>query len=98
MFAFQPTIRPTKASPWKPQEAKIRVMAVVQDGDLADVIVDAGESAKSLVRPGMVRLLALDERKVDVVVIAKLDRLTRRAHPSVASAPWHSKSFSATSK
>ena len=41
------------------QEAKIRAMAVVQGADLAEAIVDAGESAKSLNRPGMERLLAL---------------------------------------
>ena len=53
-------------------------MAVVQGAELADVIVDAGESAKSLDRPGMARLLALvDSKAVDVVIIAKLDRLTR---------------------
>jgi DNA invertase Pin-like site-specific DNA recombinase len=40
--------------------------------------VDAGESAKSLDRPGMARLLAMvDAKAVDVVIIAKLDRLTR---------------------
>jgi DNA invertase Pin-like site-specific DNA recombinase len=60
------------------QNEKIRAMAVVQGADLADVIVDAGESAKSLDRPGMQRLLALvDARAVDTVIIAKLDRLTR---------------------
>jgi DNA invertase Pin-like site-specific DNA recombinase len=60
------------------QEAKIRAMAAVQDAELLDVIVDAGESAKSLNRPGMAQLLALvDARAVDVVIIAKLDRLTR---------------------
>ncbi len=60
------------------QTAKIRAMAVVQDAALVDVIVDAGESAKSLHRPGMVRLLALVEAgSVDTVIIAKLDRLTR---------------------
>jgi len=54
------------------QEAKIRAMAVVQ------LIVDGGESAKNLNRPGMERLLTLvNERKVDAVIIAKLDRLTR---------------------
>ena len=60
------------------QEAKIRAMVVVQSAELAEVIIDAGESAKSLHRPGMERLLALaDARAVDVVIIAKLDRLTR---------------------
>lgn len=60
------------------QTAKVRAMAVVQGADLGDVIVDAGESAKSLHRPGMVRLLALVEAgAIDTVIIAKLDRLTR---------------------
>jgi DNA invertase Pin-like site-specific DNA recombinase len=59
------------------QMEKVRAMAVVQGAELADVIVDA-ESAKSLHRPGMERLLALvDAKAVDVVIIAKLDRLTR---------------------
>jgi site-specific DNA recombinase len=60
------------------QQEKIRAMAVVQGAALQDLIVDAGESAKTLDRPGMERLLALvDARKVDTVIIAKLDRLTR---------------------
>src|SRR5438067_8768225 len=60
------------------QEAKIRAMAVVQGSEMIELIVDGGESAKNLNRPGMARLLALvDERKVDTVIIAKLDRLTR---------------------
>jgi DNA invertase Pin-like site-specific DNA recombinase len=41
------------------QEAKIRAMATVQGADLIDVIVDGGESAKSLNRPGLQRLMAL---------------------------------------
>jgi hypothetical protein len=42
------------------------------------VIVDGGESAKSLSRPGMARLRAMvDEGEVKAVIIAKLDRLTR---------------------
>jgi DNA invertase Pin-like site-specific DNA recombinase len=57
---------------------KIRAMAVVHGADLVDIIVDAGESAKSLERPGMARLRALVEAgAVEVVIIAKLDRLTR---------------------
>src|ERR1039457_2781356 len=60
------------------QSEKVRAMAVVQGAELADVIIDAGESAKSLNRPGMARLLALvDGGTVDTVIIAKLDRLTR---------------------
>ena len=60
------------------QAEKIRALAVVHGAELLDIIVDGGESAKSLQRPGMERLLALvDGKKVDTVIIAKLDRLTR---------------------
>lgn len=60
------------------QAEKVRAMAVVQGAELTEVIIDAGESAKSLNRPGMERLLALvDSHDVDTVIIAKLDRLTR---------------------
>src|SRR5580704_16921325 len=60
------------------QAQKIRAIAVVHDAELLDLIVDGGESAKSLQRPGMERLLALVEaRKVQAVIVAKLDRLTR---------------------
>ena len=60
------------------QLEKIKAMAVVQGAGVLDIITDAGESAKSLDRPGMVRLLALvDAGEVQVVIIAKLDRLTR---------------------
>ena len=60
------------------QTEKIRAMAVVQGVELLDVIVDAGESAKSLNRPGMIRLLAaVEDGTVQTVIIAKLDRITR---------------------
>jgi DNA invertase Pin-like site-specific DNA recombinase len=53
-------------------------MAVVHNAELIDIIIDCGESAKSLNRPGMARLLALvDAGEVKAVIIAKLDRLTR---------------------
>jgi site-specific DNA recombinase len=59
------------------QLEKIQAMAVIQDSQLLEVIQDA-ESAKSLDRPGMVRLLAMvDAGEVQVVIIGKLDRLTR---------------------
>ena len=35
------------------QEAKIRAMATVQGADLPEVIIDGGESAKNLNRPGL---------------------------------------------
>ena len=60
------------------QAEKIRAMAVVHGAELLDTIVDGGESAKSLNRPGMARLLALvDAGEIEAVIIAKLDRLTR---------------------
>ena len=52
-------------------------MAVVQGAELLEVITDA-ESAKSLDRPGMARLLAMVDRgEVQTVIITKLDRITR---------------------
>jgi DNA invertase Pin-like site-specific DNA recombinase len=60
------------------QGEKIRAMATVQDAEPIDVIVDGGESGKSLQRPGIERLLTMvDRREVQIVIIAKLDRLTR---------------------
>jgi len=60
------------------QEAKIRAMATVQGAELIEMIVDGGESAKSLNRPGLQKLMSLvNGGKVDAVIVAKLDRLTR---------------------
>src|SRR5215510_6854925 len=60
------------------QEAKIRAMATIHSAELAEVIIDGGESAKSLNRPGLQRLLALiNAGQVQAVIVAKLDRLTR---------------------
>jgi site-specific DNA recombinase len=60
------------------QESKIRAMATVQGAELLEVIVDGWESAKNLNRPGLQRLLTLvSGGKVNAVIIAKLDRLTR---------------------
>src|SRR3984885_13702491 len=60
------------------QAEKIRAMALVQGAQLAEIIVESGESAKSLNRPGMAKLLAMvDAGKVKAVIVAKLDRLTR---------------------
>jgi site-specific DNA recombinase len=45
---------------------------------LFEVIVDGGESAMNLNRPGLQRLLTLvDSGKVKALMVAKLDRLTR---------------------
>src|SRR5712691_7035815 len=60
------------------QAEKIRAMALAQGAELSEIIVESGESAKSLNRPGMTTLLALvDAGKVKAVIVAKLDRLTR---------------------
>lgn len=60
------------------QEAKIRAYAALYDLDLIEVIIDAGQSAKSLKRPGLTRALGLLKAgKAGGMVIAKLDRLSR---------------------
>src|SRR5687768_12678466 len=60
------------------QQEKCRALATVHDYELVDVIVDAAESGKTLDRPGMARVLALtDAKKIDAVLVAKLDRITR---------------------
>ena len=59
--------------PLDAQAEKIRAMAVVHNTEI-DIIVDGGESAKSLQGPGMERLLGLvDGRKVHSVIVAKLN-------------------------
>ena len=60
------------------QQEKCRALASLHDYTLIDVIIDAGESAKSLARPGMARVLDLVKaRQVEAVLVAKLDRITR---------------------
>src|SRR5438128_1849535 len=60
------------------QAEKIRAMAIVHGAEVLDIIVDSGESAKSLQRPGMERLLGLvDGKQIQAVIVGKLDRLTR---------------------
>ena len=60
------------------QRAKVEAYATMHDLDLGEIIVDAGHSAKSLDRPGMSKLLKLIRGKaIGVVVVAKLDRITR---------------------
>lgn len=61
------------------QEEKVRAMATVKGIQLCDVVSDEGESAKSLDRPGLQRILELvGTRKIGGIIIAKLDRLSRR--------------------
>lgn len=60
------------------QREKVTGYARLYDLDMAEVVTDAGVSAKTIDRPGLARVLAmLDAGEVDGVVVAKLDRLTR---------------------
>lgn len=61
------------------QESRIRAYCLAHALDLAAVLVDAGESGKSMDRPQLSALLArIRAGEVGAVVIYKLDRLTRR--------------------
>ncbi|MBI2373306.1 MAG: recombinase family protein [Deltaproteobacteria bacterium] len=60
------------------QRAKVEAYASLYDLDLIEVVVDAGASAKTLDRPGLVRALGLlRSRAADALLVVKLDRLTR---------------------
>ena len=60
------------------QQEKARAYAALYDLELVEVIIDAGESAKTLDRPGLQKALAmLKSGKADALLVAKLDRLTR---------------------
>jgi site-specific DNA recombinase len=60
------------------QQAKLTAYAGVYDLDVVETITDAGESAKSLNRPGLQRALAkLHKGEADGLAVVKLDRLTR---------------------
>jgi DNA invertase Pin-like site-specific DNA recombinase len=60
------------------QESRVRAFCQAKDWELIEVLTDEGYSASSLDRPGMQELILwCQKREVDVVVIYKLDRLTR---------------------
>jgi len=60
------------------QRAKLDAYAVLFELDLVEIIVDKGESAKSLDRPGLRRALKmLEDGQADALLVPKLDRLTR---------------------
>lgn len=60
------------------QRAKVEAYAALYELDLVEVIVDAGESASTLERPGLQRALGmLRKRQADALLVVKLDRLTR---------------------
>jgi DNA invertase Pin-like site-specific DNA recombinase len=60
------------------QQAKARAYAELYDLNIVDVVIDAGQSAKTLARPGLERALGmLKSGKADALLVVKLDRLTR---------------------
>jgi DNA invertase Pin-like site-specific DNA recombinase len=60
------------------QARKTAAMADLHDWDLLDTLQDAGATAKHTNRPGLQEILSLVRaRKVEAVVVYKLDRLTR---------------------
>lgn len=60
------------------QLEKIRGYCVAKGWDLAGIIEDQGRSGKDLNRPGIQEVISkTEQRAFDVVVICKLDRMTR---------------------
>lgn len=60
------------------QRVRIQAHCTALDIKLIDVVADEGESAKSLDRPGIQKALKMLSRGVaDVLIVMKLDRLTR---------------------
>jgi site-specific DNA recombinase len=60
------------------QKSKIVAYSQLKDFDLAEIVEDAGISAKNLKRPGVQRVLQLARTKqVDAIVVYKLDRIFR---------------------
>lgn len=60
------------------QEARIAAYAAAMGWELSEIVCDAGESAKSLKRPGISKILVgVSGRTIGRVIILKLDRLTR---------------------
>jgi DNA invertase Pin-like site-specific DNA recombinase len=59
------------------QTEKIRAMVCLHDATV-EIVADDGETGKNTKRPGLERVLAMVRRReVDLVIVAKLDRLTR---------------------
>lgn len=67
------------------QQDKIRAMATVKGIDLSEVIVDRDEFSGNLARPGVQRVMEMVKRRqVGMVIITKLDRLTRSTADAIA--------------
>lgn len=68
------------------QQKKIETYCDLYGHELLDLIVDAGQSAKSVNRPGMKKLIQITSVKksgVDGILICKLDRLFRSAEEAL---------------
>lgn len=60
------------------QRSKIEAYSQLKDLELLEIIEDAGISAKNLKRPGVQKVLKLARtKKIDAVVVYKLDRIFR---------------------
>ncbi len=60
------------------QEARIGAYCAAMDWEVSEVVRDAGESAKSLKRPGIATTIGhVRNGSIERIVVAKLDRLTR---------------------
>lgn len=60
------------------QKAKLAAYAALYDLELVEIIEDAGQSGKTLDRPGLQRALAMIHKgQANGLLIAKLDRLSR---------------------
>lgn len=61
------------------QEEKIRGYAKLYNIEIVELVIDAGQSAKTLNRPGLQKSLdLLESGAAEALIVAKLDRLTRR--------------------
>lgn len=66
------------------QDRLIRAQAAIKGLDLSEVIIDRDEFSGNLDRPGVIKVLDLVKgKKVQAVIIAKLDRLTRSTRDAI---------------
>jgi site-specific DNA recombinase len=71
------------------QAEKIRAYCVAKDWELTGIIKDEAQSGKDLNRPGMQAILdGCTKDQFDVVVILKLDRLTRSVKDLGSIVQW----------
>jgi len=60
------------------QEDRLKAFAVATGRDLGKVVIDDGQSAKNLARPGLRQILdGVRRKQIGAVIVIKLDRLTR---------------------